>query len=159
VTLNINVFLNMILCSLTKYIPLRRAAYPDDGRKQESLKNKIQCYQTPRRHIPQDDNLYCHIVVVTVIARSCHGSGGWLVQWYSTWGTRTLDCGFESRRGHGYLSPMSVVCCQVEVSALGWSLVQRSPTEWCVSECGRENLDNEEALAHQEMLRHEKEIC
>ena len=30
---------------------------------------------------------------------------------------------------------MSVVCCQVEVSASGWSLVQRSPTECGVSEC------------------------
>ena len=27
------------------------------------------------------------------------------------------DCGFESRMGHGYLSLVSVVCCQVEVSA------------------------------------------
>jgi hypothetical protein len=26
-------------------------------------------------------------------------------------------CGFESRRGHGCLSVVSVVCCQVEVSA------------------------------------------
>jgi hypothetical protein len=32
----------------------------------------------------------------------------------------------------------SVVCCQVEVSALGWSLVQRSPTECHMSECDRE---------------------
>jgi hypothetical protein len=29
------------------------------------------------------------------------------------------------------------VCCQVEVSASGWSLVQRSPTESGVSECDR----------------------
>jgi hypothetical protein len=35
------------------------------------------------------------------------------------------------------LSLVSVVCCQVEVSATGRSLVQRSPTEWCVSECDR----------------------
>jgi hypothetical protein len=48
------------------------------------------------------------------------------------------DCGFESRRGHGCLSVVSVVCCQVEVSASGWSLVQRSPTECGVSECDRE---------------------
>jgi hypothetical protein len=41
------------------------------------------------------------------------------------------DCGFEPRRGHGCLSLVSVVCCQVEVSASGRSLVQRSPTE-CV---------------------------
>jgi hypothetical protein len=31
--------------------------------------------------------------------------------------------------------PVSVVCCQVEFSAKGRSLVQRSPTERCVSEC------------------------
>jgi hypothetical protein len=29
------------------------------------------------------------------------------------------DCGFESRRGHGCLSVVSIVCCQVEVSATG----------------------------------------
>jgi hypothetical protein len=27
---------------------------------------------------------------------------------------------------------LSVVCCQVEVSASGWSLVQRSPTDCSV---------------------------
>jgi hypothetical protein len=42
------------------------------------------------------------------------------------------DCGFESHRGHGCLSLVSVVR-QVEVSATGWSLVQRSPTECGVS--------------------------
>jgi hypothetical protein len=31
------------------------------------------------------------------------------------------------------VSLLSVVCCQVEVSATGWSLVQRSPTECGVS--------------------------
>jgi len=30
-----------------------------------------------------------------------------------------------------------VVCCQVEVSATGWSLVRRSPTDCGVSECNR----------------------
>jgi hypothetical protein len=35
---------------------------------------------------------------------------------------------------------VSVVCCQVEVSATSWSLVQRSPTECGVSECDREAL-------------------
>ena len=33
---------------------------------------------------------------------------------------------------------LSVVCCQVEVSTSGRSLVQRSPTEYGVSECDRE---------------------
>jgi hypothetical protein len=39
------------------------------------------------------------------------------------------DCGFEFHRGHGCLSVVSVMCCQVEISASGWSLVQRCPTE------------------------------
>ena len=52
---------------------------------------------------------------------------------------RLLGFGFESRRGHGYLSLVSVVFCEVEVSASGWSLVQRSPTECGVSECDRED--------------------
>ena len=40
-----------------------------------------------------------------------------------------------------------VVCCQVEVSATGWSLVQRNPTECGASECYC-SLDNEEAVDH-----------
>jgi hypothetical protein len=47
-------------------------------------------------------------------------------------------CGFESCRGHGWLSVVSVVCCQVKFSASGRSLVQRSPSECGVSECDRE---------------------
>ena len=39
------------------------------------------------------------------------------------------DRGFESHREHGCLSVVSVLCCQVEVSATSWSLVQRSPTD------------------------------
>jgi hypothetical protein len=48
------------------------------------------------------------------------------------------DCGFESHRRHECLSLVSVVCWQVEVSATGRSLVQRSPTDCGVSECDRE---------------------
>ena len=44
---------------------------------------------------------------------------------------------------------MSVLCCQAEVSATGWSLVQRSPTDCGVSLCViSKNLKNEEAIAH-----------
>ena len=53
-------------------------------------------------------------------------------------GHRPLACwdrGFESHRGHGYLSVVSVVCCQVEVSATSWSLVQKSPTDCGESLC------------------------
>jgi hypothetical protein len=51
---------------------------------------------------------------------------------------RPLTCwdrGFVSHGGHGYLSVVSVVCCQVEVSATSWSLVQRSPTDCGASLC------------------------
>ena len=48
---------------------------------------------------------------------------------------RLLRFGFESHRGHGCLSVVSVMCCQVEVSATGWSLVQRSPNDCGASLC------------------------
>jgi hypothetical protein len=57
------------------------------------------------------------------------------------------DFGFESHRGHGCLSLVSVVCCQVEVSVTGWSLLQRSPID-CGVWVWSWSLDNEEALAH-----------
>jgi hypothetical protein len=50
-------------------------------------------------------------------------------------GLRPLACrnyGFESRRRHGCLSIVKVVCCQVEVSATARAIVQKNPTE-CLS--------------------------
>jgi len=44
------------------------------------------------------------------------------------------DCGFESRRGHECLSLLSVVFFQVQISASGSPLVQRSPNECGMSE-------------------------
>ena len=41
------------------------------------------------------------------------------------------DCGFEPRRMRRCLSLVNILCCPVEVSATGRSLVQRSPTN-CV---------------------------
>jgi hypothetical protein len=46
---------------------------------------------------------------------------------------RLLRSWFESHRGHGYLSVVNVVCCQVDVSVTSWSLVQRSPTDCAAS--------------------------
>ena len=67
------------------------------------------------------------VVEVDPSARALYGVGlRPLVCW---------DCGFESRRGHVCLYVVSVVFCQVEVSATGRSLVQWSPTERGVSEC------------------------
>jgi hypothetical protein len=48
---------------------------------------------------------------------------------------RLLGLCFRIPPGHECLSLVSVVCCQVEVSATGWSLFQRIPTECGVSEC------------------------
>jgi hypothetical protein len=59
--------------------------------------------------------------------------------------SRTGIVGLNLDRGHGCLSLLSVVCCQVEVSATGWSLVRRCPTECSVSECDREASNNEAA--------------
>ena len=38
-----------------------------------------------------------------------------------------------------WMSVVSVVCCQVEVPATSWSLVQRSPTDCCVAVCDLES--------------------
>ena len=53
-----------------------------------------------------------------------------------------------------WMSFMSVVCYHVKVSALGWSLVQRSPTECGVYECIMKPLHWRGALAHQGLLCH-----
>jgi hypothetical protein len=52
---------------------------------------------------------------------------------YCLWSLVCWHYGFESRRGHGCLSVVNVVCSYVEVSATNWSLVQRSPTDCGVS--------------------------
>jgi len=62
--------------------------------------------------------------------------------WPDNLGLRPLafwDCGFKSRRRHRCLSLVSFVCFQVEVSASGWLLIQRSPTECGVSERDHES--------------------
>jgi len=57
------------------------------------------------------------------------------------WGrSLSRDGGFESHRRRGYLRIVSVVCYQVEVSAEGRSLIQRSPNECDASECDFETL-------------------
>jgi hypothetical protein len=53
--------------------------------------------------------------------------------------------------GHGCLSLLSLVCCQVEVVASGWSLISRSPNERCVWVWSW-TLDNEQALVHWGLL-------
>jgi len=96
------------------------------------------------------------------IGEECHlvrlicgfaGPSGCTVEDIGLWPLACWDCGFESHRGHECLSVVIVVCCQVEVSATSWSLVQRSPTT-VVRRCvWSRNLVNEEALAHWGLLR------
>jgi hypothetical protein len=64
----------------------------------------------------------------------------------------------KSRLGHGCLSLVSVVCCEVEVSATSWSLVQRSPTDCGVSQICviMKPRRNEEAQAHIGLSSHRK---
>jgi len=47
---------------------------------------------------------------------------------------------FEPRRGHKFLSIVSVLCCQVEVSGTGRFLVRKSLSECGVSEYDLETL-------------------
>jgi hypothetical protein len=55
-------------------------------------------------------------------------------QWLrGLWPLAFWDCGFESCQEHVILFVVIVVRCLVEVSASGWSLVQRSATECDVS--------------------------
>jgi hypothetical protein len=43
------------------------------------------------------------------------------------------DYGFESYRGHGSLSVVSVQCCQIEVAAVGlFTRLKESYRLWCV---------------------------
>jgi hypothetical protein len=54
---------------------------------------------------------------------------------------------------------LCVVCCQVEVSAMGRSLIQRSPTECGVSECDLGTLSmGKPSLTRLGMSNHEKNI-
>jgi hypothetical protein len=55
--------------------------------------------------------------------------------------------GLWSHQGYGCLSLVSVVCCEVEVSVLGWSLIQRSRIECSMSGVWTWRVDIEEALA------------
>jgi hypothetical protein len=66
----------------------------------------------------------------------------------------------KSHLRHGCLSLVSVVCCQVEVSATSWSLVQRSPTDCGVSEICviMKPRRNEEAQANIRLSSHKKMV-
>jgi len=58
----------------------------------------------------------------------------WLLLFgWSQWPLACKECEFHSHQRHGYLSLVMVLCCQVEVSESGRSIVQRSLTDYVVS--------------------------
>ena len=72
-------------------------------------------------------SLHVFTVLSKYTSRSQWPRGLRPLAWWDWW--------FESHRRHGCVSVVSVVCCQVEVSATGWSFVQRSPTDCGASLC------------------------
>jgi hypothetical protein len=63
--------------------------------------------------------LIIFIVCVTVSVSTVAGPSGRAVQGVGLRPSAYWDRGFESHRGHGCLSLVSVMACQVEVSVLG----------------------------------------
>jgi len=64
------------------------------------------------------------------------------------WPLACWDCGFESHPGHGYLSVVSVVCCQVEVSATDYHSFRGVLPNVARRCMWSRNLASEEAKAH-----------
>ena len=73
--------------------------------------------------------LFACLLFIRALLNGAADLGGRAVQGLVLRPLACRDCGFESRRRHGYFSLTSVVCCHVGVFAIGRSLVQRSPTD------------------------------
>jgi len=71
-------------------------------------------------------------------------------EWRTSAAARLLRLWVRIPPSYVSLSVVSVVCCQVEVLASSWSLVQRSPTDCSV---WSRNFVNDEALAHWRLSR------
>jgi len=84
------------------------------------------CYKRLLRHVsstmtlPRRSIRYNHSQPMPVVERS--------KVWFCVQSVAGV-AGSKSRRRHGRLSLKNVVCCHVQVSATGRSLIQRSPTE------------------------------
>jgi len=72
--------------------------------------------------------IYIYIYIYTH-THTYAGPGGHSVQGVGLRPLACWDCGFESHRRHRGLSIENVVCCQREVSAMGLSIIQWSPTD------------------------------
>jgi hypothetical protein len=87
----------------------------------------------------------------------------WIIYSCYVWVTARLLRSWVRITPAAWMFVVSVVCCQVEVSAMDWSLIQKSPTDCGASLCVIKNLVREEAKAplegckiqtHNGMLRH-----
>jgi hypothetical protein len=90
-----------------------------------------------KKRVTPDNNFTMYIILIFIFGYNRH-------IWWSHWqrclrrrsaSARLLGLRVRIPPVHGCLS---LVCCQVAVSATGWSLLQRSPTDCGVSECHRE---------------------
>jgi hypothetical protein len=118
------------LCRSTLFSSVRDSIHNKTGNEARSC---IHCCSGKAMRITQPLCVFCSQRYPECAGPSDRAVGGVGLRPLACW-----DCGFESCRRHGCLSPVGVVCCQVEVSATGWSLFQRSPTECGVSECDHE---------------------
>jgi hypothetical protein len=85
-----------------------------------------------RRFLWRHPLIFSKLVDFHPVQRNMADPSGRVVYGVGLWPSACWDRGFESNRGHGCLSLVQCLCCQVEVSAAGWSLVQRSPTDYGV---------------------------
>jgi hypothetical protein len=95
-------------------------------------------------------SLYVKSMLIPVAVRS------------KAFGLRILACWYcgvsnPTRGGHEYLSIVNIVCCLVDVSATGRSLVQRIPTKFGVSKCEFKNLHSDVTHTSVCLSRHKEE--
>ena len=114
-------------------------AWPDLQNTHQPFYHFIRCYTT---NSAANRNLYFTDSPVKNIFHLNRRSdlSGRMVNWVGLRLFTCWKCGFESSRGHRCLPHLSDVCCQIDVSGSGRSLVQSSPTECGVSECDQEAL-------------------
>jgi len=131
-----------ILCPAGLQLKARRSCRPIDIRKC-TAKNCVRVALSTAHPILIVLHLSLLMGLLKVRNAGLSGRAVWGV------GLRLRDCwkcGLESRRGHGYLSLVSVVCCQVEVShsSRGVLLIV-VPRAWS------RKFKNEEAMARVEL--------
>jgi len=151
-TLKTQIVWDITPCGLVNKLPtfqrivMPSYSQPDNARKwKHRVPSKRRWVFTNRRdELSQDTRIFGNTLRTSDFAWFCTYFSFWYPacrsQWprglrRRSWPLSCWDCGFESHRWHGCLSVVSVVCCQVEVSATSWSLVQRSPTDCGVSLC------------------------